>query len=86
VRQQAHNTTFSLGGKGRGGEGMEGDSKLLEFGVPNCILCDYVFYSSFVPQVPNSNKLYTLCFAQSPPLVNYIDSSKEKTSLGVFLE
>ncbi len=45
-----------------------------------------VFYSSFVPQVLNNNKLYTLCFAQSPALVNYIDSSKEKTTLGVFLE
>jgi hypothetical protein len=75
--------TFSLGGKGRG---REGDFRLLEFGVPKCILCDYLIYSSFVPQVPNSNKLYTLCFAQSPFLVNYIDSSKEKTILGVFLE
>ncbi len=74
--------TFSLGGKGRG---REGDFGPLEFGVRKCILCDNVIDSSFVPQVPNSNKLYTLCFAQSPPLANYIDSSKEKTTLGVFL-
>jgi hypothetical protein len=85
VRQHAHKPNFFLGGKGEG-KGREGDFRLLEFGVPKCILCDNVIDSSFVPQVPNSNKLYTLCFAQSPPLDNYIDSSKEKTILGVFLE
>jgi hypothetical protein len=79
------NPIFFLGGKGEG-MGKEGAFKLLEFGVPKCILCDYVFCSLFVPQVPNSTKLYTLCFAQSPPLVNYIGSSKEKTTLGVFWE
>jgi hypothetical protein len=40
-----------LGGKGRG-RGKEGDFKLLEFGVPKCILCDYVFCSLFVPKFP----------------------------------
>jgi hypothetical protein len=45
----------------------------------------YLLCSQFVPQVSNSSTLYHIPFAQSPPLVNYIDSSKEKITLGVFV-
>jgi hypothetical protein len=47
-----------------------------------CVIIYFVF--GFFPKFPNTNKLYTLCFAQRPPLVNYISGSKEKTTLGVF--
>jgi hypothetical protein len=46
----------------------------------------YLLCSQFVPQLPNSSTLYRICFAQSPPLFNYIDSSKEKITLGVLWE
>jgi len=50
VRQHAHKPPFfPLKGEGRG---SERDFKLLEFGVPKCILCDYLICSWFVPQVP----------------------------------
>jgi hypothetical protein len=45
------NPIFCLVGKGEV-RGKEGDFKLMEFVVPKCILCDYVFYSSFVPKFP----------------------------------
>jgi hypothetical protein len=41
---------------------------------------------AILAQIPNTSTLYRICFAQSPPLVNYIDSSKEKITLGVLWE
>jgi len=70
--------------KGRGG-GFQ-TFGFLDFGVPNCIPCDILLCSQFVPQVPNNSTLYCIPFAQSPPLVNYIVSSEEKTTLGIFWE
>jgi hypothetical protein len=46
----------------------------------------YLLCSQFIPQVPNSSTLYHICFAQSPPLVNYMDGSKENITLGVLWE
>ncbi len=66
-------------------KGGEGDFRLLDFGVPKCIPCDILLCSQFVPQVPNNSTHYRIPFAQSP-LVKYIVSSEEKTTLGVFWE
>ncbi len=51
--------------------------------LPNVICVIIYFVLDLFPKFPNNNKLYTLCFAQRPPFVNYINSSKEKTTLGV---
>jgi len=47
--------------------------------VPN----GYLLCSQFVP---NSSTLYSICFAQNPPLVKYIFSPKENYSLCLFWE
>jgi hypothetical protein len=41
-------------------------------------------YSQYVPQVPNSNTVHPICFAESHLLVNHIPSLKNKTTICLF--
>ncbi len=57
------------------------------FDVPKCIpygpSCSHQVSNENIlccQFVPNSNTLYAICFAQIPPLVNHIDSPKQKTT------